>query len=110
MNATKKISTDGSGTPSAKRGRPKRSLILTRYAPLRDTGDDSITMSRNFQALRKELHKENPNKEKVLSLSRQTFMKRREDILDDFEELTATGLLKEYTELHKSYVVRYFEH
>ena len=35
-------------------------------------------------------------------------MKRREDILDGFEEHTATGLLKEYTELHKSYVVRYF--
>ena len=58
-------------------------------------------------SLQKELEKDNPNKEKVLSLCRQTFTKRREDILDEFDGVTATGLLKDYTELHKNYVVRW---
>ena len=39
------------------------------------------------------------------SIARQTFIKRREDILDEFEETTATSLLQEYTEQQKSYVV-----
>ncbi len=38
----------------------------------------------------------------MLSLARQTFNKRREDILDDFDGITAVGLIHEYKE---SYVV-----
>lgn len=62
-------------------------------------------MSRNLESLQKEIRKNNPNKEKVMSLSRQTFCKRREDILDDFDGNTATSLLEKYGELHRSYVV-----
>ncbi len=29
-----------STTPKAKRGRPKQSLVLTRYPPVKDFGDD----------------------------------------------------------------------
>lgn len=105
--ASKKRSlSDESGQPSAKRGRPKqKSPILTRYPPLKDTADDSITVTRNLEALHKEIEKNNPNKEKVLSLCRQTFCKRREDILNEFEDTTTVGLLHDYKELHKSYVV-----
>ena len=105
----KRVLSDESGTPSAKRGRPKnRSLILTRYEPLKGTADDSITVQRNLNTLHKELEKSNPSKERVLSLARQTFNKRREDILDDSEGITAIGLIHTYKELHKSYVVSIF--
>lgn len=107
MKGTRKRSlpSDQDSTP-AKRGRPrKQSLIFTRYPPLKDTADDDITLARNLDSLHKEIQKDNPNREKVLSLSRQTFCKRREDILDDFEDLTATSLLDKYGELHRSYVV-----
>ena len=94
-------------TPKSKRGRPKKkNLLLTRYPPLRDTADDSVTVSRNILLLQKELQKENPRKEIVLSLSQQTFTKRREDVLLDSEEISATSLLQTYNELHKNYVVR----
>jgi len=101
------LSDDGASTPKSKRGRPKQqSLVLTRYPPLRDTADDSITISRNIAALQKELERDNPRKETVLLLSRLTFIKRREEILVDSGEVSATGLLNEFKELHKSYVVR----
>lgn len=100
------VSDDGESTPKAKRGRPRQqSLVLTRYPPLRDTADDSITRSRNAAALKKELEKDTPRKETVLSLSRQTFTMRREEILVDSGEVNATGLLNQFKELHKSYVV-----
>lgn len=109
VKATRKRSVQGDdvSTPSAKRGRPKqKSLTLTRYPPLKDTADDSITISRNLESLRKELKKNSPNKENVLSMCRQTFCKRREDILDGYDGVTATNLLEKYGELHRSYVVR----
>ncbi len=97
---------DESGLPSTKRGRPKqRSPIFTRYPPLKDVTDDAITLVRNLEALHKETERSTPNKEKVLSLCRQTFSKRREDVLNEFEEVTAVGLLHNHKELHKSYVV-----
>lgn len=108
MKATKKRPrVDDSTGPPTKRGRPKqRSLTLTRYPPLRDTANDNITLSRNLDVLHKEMEKENTSKEKMLSLCRQTFGKRREAILDEYEEVTTKSLLREYPELHKNYVVR----
>ena len=96
---------NGAITPKSKRGRP-RQQSLTHYPPLRDTADDSVTISWNIEALRIELERDNPRKETVLSLSRQTFTKRCEDILVDSGEMNAKGLLSEFKELHKSYVVR----
>jgi len=80
--------------------------VLTCYPPLRDTADNSITISRNIAALQKKLERDNPRKETVLLLSLPTFTKRREEILVDSGEVSATGLLNELKELHKSYVVR----
>lgn len=101
------LSDDGDSTPKPKRGRPRQqSLVLTRYPPLRDTADDSVTILRNIAALQKELERDSPRKDSVLSLCRQTFSKRREEILVDSGEVDATTLLNQFKELHKNYVVR----
>ena len=81
------------------------SQILTRYPPVRDTGDDEITVHRNIELLRKELDSQKPRKEIVLTLSAQTFISRREAILNESAEVTASSLLAEYRELKKPYVV-----
>lgn len=44
----------------------------------------------------------------MLSLARQTFTKRREDILVDSAEVVSMSLLNQFKELHKSYVVKSF--
>jgi len=41
----------------------------------------------------------------VLALAREMFIIRRESVLADQESVTASGLLEEYTELTKGYVV-----
>ena len=41
----------------------------------------------------------------MLALDRETFIIRRESVLADHESVTASGLLEEYTELTKGYVV-----
>lgn len=107
MRAKKRSRFDSDGdAPSAKRGRPRQqSTILTRYPPLKDTGDDDITLSRNLDALRKEIRKDHPNRERVLSLCQQTFSRRREDVLDDSDSNSASALMEKYNELHRSYVV-----
>ena len=100
------LSDDEASTPKSKHGRPRQhSLVLARYPPLRDTADDIVTISRNVAALQKELERDSPRKEIVLSLARQTFIKRREEILIDSGEESATVLLNQLPELHKSYVV-----
>ena len=92
-------------TPKAKRRRPKQDALLTRYPALRDTDDDDIATTRNLQKLHKELKEARPKKEVVLALDRETFIIRRESVLADHESVTASGLLEEYTELTKGYVV-----
>ena len=57
-------------------------------------------------ALQKELERDSPRKDSVLSLCRQTFSKRREEILVDSGEVDATTLLNQFKELHKSHVVK----
>ena len=97
------LSDDEASTPKSKRGRPRQhSLVLARYPPLRDT---IVTISQNVAALQKELERDSPRKEIVLSLARQTFIKRHEEILIDSGEESATVLLNQFPELHKSYVV-----
>ena len=88
---------DADGSPKAKRGRPKVSQVLTRYPPLRDTDDDQIAVERNI-IISKELEKESPRKEILLSLVRQTFGARRQQILAESEATTATALLQDYPE------------
>lgn len=101
----KRPATDGESTPKAKRGRPKQSLVLTRYPPMKHVGDDEVSVSRNTQLLHKELEKDKPRKEIVLSLARQTYFSRRAQVLSEAEEVSASGLLLQYKELKKPYVV-----
>ena len=61
---------EGDQTTKSKRGRLRiKTSLLTRYPPLRDTANDSVTVSQNMLLLQKELEKDNPRKEIVLSLS-----------------------------------------
>ena len=92
--------TDTDSSPKAKRGRPKVTQVLARYPPLRDTRDDDVTITRNMNLIEKELGKEKPRKEVLLSFVRQTYSARRQ-VLTESEE-TATALLHE---LKKIYVV-----
>ena len=80
------------------------SQVLTRYPPMKDTGDDDITIDRNKQLLAKELQKERPRKEVVLSLARQTYSDRRATILSE-SDVTLCSLLEQFNELKKPYVV-----
>ena len=63
---------------------------------------------RNREELTKELKREKPKKDVVLTLSRQTFFPRRADILSDSLDVCASSLLSEFPELWKPYVVSTF--
>lgn len=88
LKAKKRVISDCEGTHKAKRGRPKLSLALTRYPPLRETGDDEITVQRNNQLLIKEVQKDRPRKEVVCSLARQTYSTRRQKIISTSDEMS----------------------
>ena len=105
LRAKKRVSSDTEGTPKAKRGRPKLSMVLTCYPPLRDTGDDEITMQRNFQLLIKEVQKDRPRKEVVCSLARQTYNARRQKIISTSDEMSISHILQEFPFLKKTYIV-----
>ena len=109
LKAKKRASSDGESTPKAKRGRPKISLVLTRYPPVKDTGDDDVTVERNIQLLNKEIQKDRPRKEIILALARQTYIARRQRILEGCDDLTVALLFQEYCVLKKPYIVS-FEH
>ena len=105
LKAKKRAASDCEGTPKAKRGRPKLSLALTRYPPLRDTGDDDITVQRNLQLLIKEVQKDRPRKEIVCSLARQTYSSRRQKIISTSEEMSISFILQQYPFFKKTYIV-----
>ena len=104
LRAKKRVSSDTEGTPKAKCGRPKLSMVLRRYPPLRDTGDDEITMQRNFQLLIKEVQKDRPRKEVVCSLARQTYIQ-CETSKNHFNEMSISHILQEFPFLKKTYIV-----
>lgn len=60
-----------------------------------DDSNDEVANSRNLDALRKEMERDNPRKEFVLSLMRQTFTTRQEDILADTNASVSTILEKQ---------------
>ena len=110
-------------TPKAKRGRPRTSLILTCYPPgmhivlerismhpdmfhvVRGAEDDDVAIQRNRRELNKELQREKPKKEIILSLARQTYYSRRASVLSEADDVCATSLLCEFPEFRKPYVV-----
>ena len=105
LKGKKRACSDTDSTPKAKRGRPKVSLALTRYPPVKDTGDDDITVQHNMQLINKEVQKDRPRKEIILSLARQTYSTRRQRILSGSDELSVAVLLQEYCFLKKTYIV-----
>ena len=72
---------------------------------VKDTEDDDVAFERNRGELTKELGRDKPRKEIVLSLSRQTFLGRRSSVLSPAEDVCVWSLLSEYSELKKPYVV-----
>lgn len=105
LKAKKRVISDCEGTHKAKRGRPKLSLALTRYPPLRETGDDEITVQHNNQLLIKEVQKDRPRKKVVCSLARQTYSTRRQKIISTSDEMSISLILQEYPFLKKTYIV-----
>ena len=57
------------------------------FFPVRSTEDDDMATYRNREELRKELQRERPKKEIILSLSRQTFYSRRAEVLSEANDV-----------------------
>ena len=72
---------------------------------MRITDDDDVAISRNREELKKELQRERPKKEIILSLSRQTFCARRAEVLSEASDVCVSSLLSEFPEFRKPYVV-----
>ena len=80
-NRKRKTTSSLQGEMPVKRGRPKKILNLaSRYPTLCCTGVEESS-DRNKEALRKEMEKEIPRKDIVMSLMKDTFMSRRKEIL-----------------------------
>lgn len=100
--AKKRPSSDeGQGTP-VKKGRPKGSS-LHRYPPLPEVNMDAASNERNMNALKKEMDREKPRKDVVLSLLKQTFSTRRDEIVSDCSDVTVTSIIS----IHKALTLPY---
>lgn len=92
-------------SPKAKRGRPKLT-VLSRYPPLRGTSSiDNVAEERNVAALNKEMDRENPRKDIILPLLKETFASRRQQILGDSDDLSVTTILETHKPLSLSFAV-----
>ena len=80
-------------------------VILAPLLLVRDTEDDDVAFQRNSLELSKELQRDKPRKEVILSLTRQTYPVRRASVLSDAADVCVQSLLSEYPELKKPYVV-----
>lgn len=105
--SSKRLRDDSDGSPR-KKGRPKGSVLLNRYPPVRVDTEfaDTATDERNKRALQKELERDHPRKEHILSLMRQTYSSRRDDILSDSADVSVVTLLSTHPALSLPYVVR----
>ena len=104
-SARKRIATDEGDYSPVKRGRPKGCSLLSRYPPVKDDANDETSSDRNMKALKKEMEREKPRKECVLSLLKQTFPSRREEILSNGSNVTVTKFLSEHPALCLPYAV-----
>ena len=71
---------------------------MSRYPPLSTTESDEISDDRNHQMLGREMDREKPRKENILSLMRQTYPSRREYILSS-DEVSVESILHKYAGL-----------
>lgn len=102
--ARKRMANDEGESSPVKRGRPKGCSIFSRYPPVNEDVNDEASSDRNIKALKKEMEREKPRKECVLSLLRHTFSSRREDILSNCD-ISVTTLLAEHKALNYPYAV-----
>lgn len=103
--AKKRSSMDeGQGTP-VKKGRPRGMSLLNRYPPLPEGDNDDASTQRNVNALKKEMERERPRKDVVLSLLTQTFAARREEIVSDGSDITVTSIISVHKALTLPYAV-----
>ena len=72
--------------------------ILSRYPPISpgdgETSCDALAFERNMELMKKELEREEPRKEIMLRLMKLTYPVRREYILSDLSEVSATTILE----------------
>jgi hypothetical protein len=88
----------------SKSGRPKASSH-NRYPVFGIPDNDEACDGRNLKELEKELQRDNPRKDNVLSLLRQTFSMRREDVLKEDADLTVAAILDSHPVLTLPYAV-----
>lgn len=101
----KRPSTEDAEIPR-KRGRPKS--CMSRYPPLSDIcaeGNDDVCNERNLQMLCREMERDKPRKEHVLTLMRHTFTIRREYVLSETDEVSVATILDKYMGLTLPYAV-----
>lgn len=67
--------------------------------------NDEASNQRNFKELDKELQRDNPRKENIISLLRQTFSARREDVLKEDDDVTFAAILEAHPVLALPYAV-----
>lgn len=108
-NTRKRAADSSSSSPPAKRGRPKLVSTLSRYPPISQDGSfvDETALERHMNTLKAEMDRESPRKEQILSLMKLTYAARRENILSDSADISATTVVEEFTALSMVPVVRF---
>ena len=104
-SARKRPSAENEGCTPHKKGRPKASPTLSRYPPLADMGNDEVSNARNLQMLCREMERDKPRRDTVLSLMRQTFTSRREYVLSESSDISVAAILQLHQALSLPYVV-----
>jgi len=66
---------------------------------------DDVFEERNVAALRKEMERENPRKDIILPLLKETFASRRQYIIGDSDDLSVTAILQTHKPLSLPFAV-----
>lgn len=104
-SAKKRPPSDEGESKPVKKGRPKGSSLLNRYPPISEGKHDAASTERNMIALQREMQKERPRKDVILSLLSQTFETRRDEILSDGSNVTVTSIISTHKALTFPYAV-----
>ena len=77
--------------------------VLSRYTPIchgdGEESRDELAFERNMELMKKEFEREQPWKEILIRLMNLTYLVRREYILSDSSEVSATAILEQYPAL-----------
>lgn len=102
-SARKRLPDDVPASKS-KRGRPK-TTSQKRYPILGIPGNDEASDGRNVRELDKEMKREHPRKDNVISLMRQTFHLRREDVVKEADDVSVASITETHPVLTLPYAV-----